>query len=91
MRKKLEIVGVAIKTDEGKVFHLNRPNRHRDLVDYIMCVLNYTGNLSGRERQGFILNDGSFVDRIDSISIARKSGQLNKPLMGSVLTSEDLW
>ena len=91
MRKKLEIAGVAIKTDEGDVFHLNKPNRHRDLIDYIVYVLNYTGNLGGRERQGFILNDGSFVDRIDSIPIARKSGQLKASMVSSVLTSEDLW
>lgn len=91
MQEKLKIVGVAIKTDDGNVFHLNRPNRHSDLISYIRNVVGYTGCIYGEDRQGFILNDGTFVNRIDSIPIAKESGQLKGPMINPFLASVDLW
>jgi hypothetical protein len=34
---------------------------------------------------------GQFVSRPTAEHLAREAGQLSKPLLGSVLTSEDLW
>ena len=40
---------------------------------------------------GFLTSSGKFVDREDGEKVARACGQLTKPLIGSILTSEDLW
>ena len=45
----------------------------------------------GRIREGFLTSLGRFVDRDEGLEIATRSGQLSKPLIGGVLTSEDLW
>ena len=40
--------------------------------------------------QGFVDTYGNFLDREESLIIARSSGQVDK-LIGCCLTSEDLW
>lgn len=42
-------------------------------------------------QQGFVDDKGVFMDRQESLIHARACGQINGPLYGSVLTSEDLW
>jgi len=42
-------------------------------------------------KQGFVTEDGKFLDRMETLVVVRMNGQLTKPLIGSVLTSEDLW
>ena len=43
------------------------------------------------EVQGFVTEEGIFLNRIKAEDHARACGQLTKPLIGSILTSEDLW
>ena len=43
------------------------------------------------EVQGFLLSDGSFVDRIEGAKIAIESGQILKLNWPPNLYSEDLW
>lgn len=43
------------------------------------------------DEQGFLTDTGRFLSRKQAEAHARKCGQLTKPLIGSVLTSEDLW
>lgn len=41
---------------------------------------------------GFLLSDGTFANRIKAAEVARRSGQLTKPLIAAPnLYSEDLW
>ncbi len=42
--------------------------------------------------QGFMLQDGSFIDRVEALQLARQNGQLrDKNKIGDRLFSEDLW
>lgn len=41
--------------------------------------------------QGFVTDDGKFLTRDEAEKHALACGQLTKPLIGSILTSEDLW
>lgn len=41
--------------------------------------------------QGFLTTKNRFLDRKDALLLVKDNGQLTKPLLGSVLTSEDLW
>lgn len=81
------IVGVAIKLD-NQVHSLPKPYRHHHILHFLYG-LGYETNSKG---QGFILEDGTFVDRKQAFEIACNNGQLeNCEIIGSVLTSEDLW
>lgn len=42
------------------------------------------------EAQGFLTSRGRFVDRATALELMRAAGW-DKRLLGSVLTSEDLW
>jgi hypothetical protein len=50
-----------------------------------------TGDYSILGEQGFVTSTGEFLTREEAEVQARACGQLTKPLIGSVLTSEDLW
>lgn len=41
--------------------------------------------------QGFLTTKNRFLDRDESYELVKSNGQLTKPLLGGVLTSEDLW
>ena len=41
--------------------------------------------------QGFLTNKNRFLTRSEALDLVKKNGQLNKPIIGGVLTSEDLW
>lgn len=53
----------------------------------------YEGNVNGIDQQGFLLNDGRFVNRRQALLIAKRAGQLKngKSIGGSQLLSEDVW
>ncbi len=46
--------------------------------------------MSDESLDGFVTENGAFINRKDALEYARKIGQVNK-IIGSVLTSEDLW
>jgi hypothetical protein len=44
-----------------------------------------------KEIQGFLTTKNRFLNRKESLEIVKNNGQLKKPLIGGILTSEDLW
>lgn len=85
----MKIVGVALLTEQGKMYSLLKPARHVDLFK-----LESMGVLASA-KQGFLLDDGSFVDRVEAYIIASCNGQLiNENFSASgikQLYSENLW
>ncbi len=41
--------------------------------------------------QGFLTNKNRFLTRSEGYELVKETGQLTKPLIGGMLTSEDLW
>jgi hypothetical protein len=71
--------------------------RHHNCISTLMLIF---GDLetyipikkSGKIIQGFLTNDDKFVDRRDGYKIAKDADQIiHNELIGSILTSEDLW
>jgi hypothetical protein len=83
----MRIIGVALRTEDGKIYSLPAPARHSDLFQ-----LEPIGVLASAE-QGFLLEDGNFVDRDDAFELARDTGQMICPTdrVYGTLYSEDLW
>lgn len=80
------ITHVAIKYG-GKTYSLPAPNRHHHVIRLI-------GGVRGPDTQGFLDNNGNFLDRRQAMQLARGNGQLNRPTdgyQGPELFSEDLW
>lgn len=91
MPEMLRVVAAAIRDDEGKVWSLPAPARHYQVIRF-MRESGYVGGVNGPDQQGFLLSDGRFARRKAAGPVARKAGQLKDgKLIGSVLTSEDLW
>lgn len=98
------IVGVAIKRD-GHIYALERPARHPNLFAEYNEDARAAGwdfpwkgwaaeDIQGRydpSEQGFVDQYGEFMTRAQGEVHARLCGQLTKPIIGGVLTSEDLW
>lgn len=85
----MKVVAVAIKTiNDGEVFTLPSPARHHTLIKHMR-----DSDIDKRpfERQGFVLEDGSFVDRKEAGKIAVESGQITHLSWPPKLYSEDLW
>lgn len=78
----------AIKSDNGAIYSLPTPNRHRDIV---MHMIMRGAGASGE--QGFLTTDGAFLTREEAAHDALKSGQIQSfnGLVGGVLATEDLW
>lgn len=71
---------------------LPRPARHHDIIRALATEILLPTPIGGT--QGFILDDGTFVNRVDALNVAIKSGQVklencHAPKTG--LFSEDLW
>jgi len=60
-------------------------------INEISNVLFPTWIYGKHTTQGFLTNKNRFLNREDSLKLVKQNGQLTKPLIGSVLTSEDLW
>ena len=83
------IKAAAIKIN-NEVFSLPQPNRHHDIIRYLVEKVGKPKPIGGI--QGFIDDAGNFFDRDDSFKIAKKLKQIkNGKIIGGVLTSEDLW
>lgn len=88
-----QIVGVAIMYD-GEMYELPRPNRHHNVIRLIKET-NGVG-IKGPDVQGFVLDNGDFINRRDGMELAKLNGQLNRKqgaefYQGPDLYSEDLW
>lgn len=84
------IVSAAIRMPNGRVWSVPRPGRHPDIIRQ---YARETGErLPSGHVQGFLTDGGAFLDREAALGHARAMRQLMRPaLLGSVLTSEDLW
>ena len=95
------IVGVAVR-NENILITLPRPNRHCDCFRYCMEELGFRaptkGIGSGKYNQGFITDEGLYLDRWEASKhvsecgqelLPDNAGQIKKPT--SPLISEDVW
>ena len=66
--------------------------RHGFIIHYI-CQITGCKCVPGSSTQGFVTNTGEFLNRGESLLHALGCGQIKSPkqLIGSELTSEDLW
>lgn len=76
----------------GEIFSVDRPKRHPDVIKLINARFGIDSGWRKNAKQGFVLSDGTFVDRYVARDIAEDAGQLITPLaLGHALTSEDVW
>jgi hypothetical protein len=81
-----KITSAAIKYPSGAIL---TGKRHSNII----FEASKLGWKSHNVKQGFIVDCDRFVDRIEAMELAKKSGQIKDPdeLMGPELYSEDLW
>ena len=94
----VSIAGVAIKTPEepfihdettSEVYSLVAPRRHCDVMEF-MLEEGFETPIKGT--QGFVLHDGTFVDRVQAKTIAEEAEQLLERASDlPELFSEDIW
>lgn len=96
------IVAVAIKYD-GRVWVMGRPHRHHHIRHWIYLEIKEHGTklrpyvdmdtAESLSIEGFLDQDGNFLDRSRAMEEARVCGQLRKeyPLDNEWLFSENLW
>jgi hypothetical protein len=85
----LTVTAAAIKRHTG-IYSFPPPARHHHVVHWLSDQGQPQHEHDG-EVQGFLLSDGSFVDRIEGAKIAIESGQILKLNWPPNLYSEDLW
>jgi len=84
------ITHVAIKTEDEVVWSLPSPNRHHDVINHIYEHRQDKKMVIGE--QGFLNNEGVFLDRKEALDIAVQANQLiRKTFPENELFSEDLW
>lgn len=85
-----KIAAAAICGYDGQVYSLPPPNRHHNIISFMHYTLGHPRPIKGP--QGFVLEDGRFVDRIEGKEIAIRHNQI---LPGEgyrrQLFSEDMW
>jgi len=83
----MKLVASAIRLKDGRVF---TGKRHSDAFASARTAgVSRTEELSAE--QGFVSKNGIFLDRQWALEMLVETGQIKLPLLGSVLTSEDLW
>lgn len=94
---RLPLTHVAIRF-QGKVWSLPRPYRHHHIIRIIMYLDGQfgDGDLTSvdthGEDQGFLDTSGRYLTRQQAEVNAELNGQIkNGKMIGSILTSEDLW
>lgn len=92
MPDRPKITHVAIKF-EGNVYSLPAPNRHHDVILHIIQVLKIETVNSYGENQGFLDENGQYLNRRQALYSAQVNNQL-KPgvqIKAGQLFSEDIW
>lgn len=80
----------AIIGEDGKVYSLPRPNRHHNIIFHLAKDLKHSTPIKGE--QGFVLTDGTFVDRKTAKLHAIANNQLLETASRSeLLFSECMW
>ena len=86
-----QITHVAISY-AGRIWSLPAPNRHHDVIRFIAKE---TGSgLYGPHSEGFLTENGTYLDRITARHLAEGNGQFKREAGGTQsaeLFSEDLW
>lgn len=82
---------VACRDTEGRIWSLPRPFRHHDVLR-VMREYGATEDEDNPFSQGFLDESGRYLHRKAAYLSAVANGQIKGgKLIGSVLTSEDLW
>jgi len=85
------IVSAAIRKN-GIIYSVEKPGRHHNIIHNTPKLeVGKPASYVIDGEQGFLTDEGKFLNRNDSENHARACGQLVGKLIGSVLTSEDLW
>jgi len=85
----MKVTAAAIRDDDGKVWTLPAPARHHNILRHMYDSGKPGSFLDG---QGFVLEDGTFVNRKVAAKLAVESGQIKKTeYVDGQLFSEDLW
>ncbi len=85
-----KITGVAIISHEGEVISLPAPNRHHNVIKYMVGTLKHPIPVMGL--QGFVCEDGTFLDRVCAKVVAIRNNQLlERHDNGEELFSECVW
>lgn len=58
---------------------------------YSYMAANQEAKSWNRCEQGFLTTKNRFLTRSEALDLVKENGQLTKPLIGGILTSEDLW
>lgn len=93
----LFVAAAAIRRDEdGSIWYVEPPGRHHDVIRLMRKVLGdrpYGRPITFSTEQGFLLNDGSFVNRSKAKLVAINAKQLlGRARVDHVdLYSEDVW
>lgn len=89
-----KVLAAAVKTDDGVIHFMPKPNRHHHTVHalhYLMMNNSESKLIVARGEQGFVMEDGEFADRITAGKEALETGQITKLNHPPRLYSEDLW
>jgi hypothetical protein len=90
MKEEDYITHVAIRYS-GVVWSLPKPFRHGHIQAMVSLLWRPRMGDMKDEGQGFLDGAGRFLTREEAEAHGRKTGQILGPLIGGVLTSEDLW
>ena len=85
------ITHVAIIFD-GKTYSLPKPNRHHHVIRHILETNSHVDHISG-DRQGFLDDKGTFLNRREALAHALECEQVKDPtaIRAGRLFSEDVW
>jgi hypothetical protein len=86
------ITHVAIRF-QGVLYSLPSPNRHHDVIRFIVERLGVKHVDARDEDQGFLDDQGRYLTRRRALVVARESGQLwpDRPILHGMLFSENVW
>ncbi len=87
---ELRVIAAAIRIKD-RVYSLPQPARHHDVISDMRCNQGVRGKQDQTWEQGFVLNDGQFVNRKQAAYIARRNAQIAALKWPPNLYSEDLW
>ena len=90
MEYSKRIVAAAVSVD-GVIISMEQPKRHGDILENLFFFFNVAENVEKQMIQGFLTNQGKFVNRKAAMRIAKRAGQVDKNDEGTTLISEDLW
>lgn len=81
----------AVKAGDELILSMPRPCRHHHILHMIVALGLKDSFRVQPEDQGFLTDDGQFLNRIDGAAYAIEKGQIEKLQWGYQLYSEDLW